>query len=783
VSDSRPSREAPTPPAADRRRRAWAVVAALAVLVAAEESAVRLVPLPARLSTPPSPIIVGVDGETLNVALADDDRWRVDADLDRIDPELVDALLAVEDQRFWWHPGVDPLAVTRAAVTNLWAGEVQSGASTLTMQVVRMAEPRPRTLRSKLVEAARAWQLERRWTKAEILEAWLTLAPFGGNVEGVETASLAWFGHRADALSADEIAVLLAVPQDPNGRAPGRGSDAALRAARHRVALDWGARGSVDTDLLARIDAAPLPGAPRAQPRLATHAAAWMRARDRALIVETTLDGGVQRLVERVLAADADARVARGIYNSAVVVVEHRTGAVRALAATPHGVSGHGADIPAFDVPRSPGSALKPLLFARAIDRGLALPEQVRADVPVRYGSYTPENYDRTYSGTVTLGDALARSLNVPFVELLAEVGVPTFLADLRAHGASRLSDAPGHYGLSAAVGGVELSPLELAGVYVALARGGRPVPVTWRPGELGADRPGVAPGTAFLTRRALSGRDRPDFPTRLDVADVPRRIHWKTGTSFGHRDAWAAGSGRRYTVVVWLGNLDRTPSAHLVGAEAAGPVLFDVLEGLDDGLPVEETPPDDLVTVELCAESGRLPTHACPRRRAALALGARVPVATCDQHVTIEVDAATGLRVGPGCRDGRDTRLENHTVLPPRVRRFYQDHHRATPELPGWAPGCAPATGVGPEIRAPVDGEVLLLVPGLDVGEQEVPLEADGEGVLTWFADGAWLGAAPATERVWWTPSPGSHTLVVQDDAGRVAHRVVVVRSSRPTP
>lgn len=787
--------------------RAWAALLAAGTVLAALAGLAFAIPLPARLSMPGSSVVRWQDGQVAWMGLAPDDRWRVPVTLEQVDPALVEALVRLEDRRFWWHPGVDPLAIGRAAVLNLARGRVVSGASTLTMQVVRLSEPRPRTLRSKLIEAARAVQLELRMSKTEILQAWLALAPYGGNLEGVEAASHAWFGHSAAHLSPAEIATLLAVPQSPTARAPSPGNQARLRAARDDIARRLLALGLLERHLaeqdqqlhvtaaqvLERIHLTPVPTALQPMPRSAPHAAAWLlrgQARQGAQ-VHSTLDAGAQAAVQRVVARAAPGLMAHGIQHVAVVVVEHHSGRVAALVGgADFDGQRAGAQIPAFAVPRSPGSTLKPLLYARALDRGLALPESLVLDVPVRYGGYAPDNYEGTFDGVVPLEEALSRSLNVPFVRLLQQVGVEPFLGDLRALGARSLDPRPGHYGLSAIIGGVELSPLEVAGLYTALARGGTHLPLRWLDGAPPVPAQRVfGPGATWLTNRALARKDRPDFPARLELSAAPRFVRWKTGTSFGNRDAWAVGSGARYTIAVWAGNLDMRPSAWLVGAEVAGPLLFDLVDALRDGQAVDPgaagSATDDLGTVQVCALSGARPGPACPQTRAVLGVTARVPPAPCALHAQVEIDQATGLRVGPGCRDGKDTRTEVRVTWPPAVRRWLDERWLAQAAAPELDPACrAPEEGDAPRIVSPVAGQVAVLIPGMAADRQELPLLAEaGVGALTWFVDGDQLGRVGAEQALWWTPSPGSHEVLVMDAQGRTDRVKLEVRQGGASP
>lgn len=767
------------------RARPRRLVAA-AVVLASPLALAWIVPVPERLASPPSTVLTWRDGSAAHVLLAPDDRWRMAISPDEVDPAYLASLLAFEDRRFALHPGVDPLAVLRAAWLNVRSGRVVSGGSTLTMQLVRLLEPRPRTLASKAVEALRAVQLELRMSKGEILAAYLAFLPYGGNVEGVEAASWSYFGHSARELSADEIAVLLAVPQSPLRRAPAPANRSRLLAARDHVAhvlAGHGVAPFTDPDLDGMLAASRVPDEARPMPRAAPHAAFWLASRrPGATRLVSTLDRGLEEITERRLAeALAGARLL-GVHNAAAVVVDHRSGEVRALVGNPDFFDDeHGGQIVGFDVPRSPGSALKPFLYALALDRGLALPDTMVPDLPAHFAGWSPRNYDDRYQGLIRLDVALSWSLNLPFVNLLREVGVEPFLGTLRAAGVRSLVDDPGHYGLSAAIGGVELTPLEVATLYAALAEGGRA-----RPLAMLADDPREQPlevlsgAACWLTRRALARRDRPDFPERRRWRRIPTGIHWKTGTSVGHRDAWAAGSDDHHTAVVWLGNFDRRPAVDLVGAELAGPVLFDLLEAAGAGTVHGGDPrPPELVRVDVCAFSGRPPGPACPERRTTWAIADRVPTSRCRLHVAVDVDLDTGLALTPACRAGR--RWETRTVLslPADVRRLLG--HRAGPSPPTPDPACTEAApGRPPAITSPSGDETMVLVAGLAPDRQEVPFLARADGPsLDWFVDGRWIGRSDDGQPLWWTPSEGRHEVVAVDAAGRSARRRLEVVSS----
>ena len=778
-------------PRASRRRRLVVVVVAAVAVATLACAAAYVAPLPERLSAPPSVVVEYRDGTPAHVFLSPDEKWRVPVELDRVDPDYVRALLRLEDKRFYAHPGVDPIAIARAAFKNVARGRVVSGGSTITQQLVRVLEPRPRTFASKVVEALRAVQLELRLSKTEILRAYLQFVPYGRNVEGVESAAVAYFGHGTGSLSAAEIATLLAVPQRPQERFPTTANAARLRAARDGVAARLAEAGALPPEATVdEVRATAAPSSMQPFPRAAPHAAIRARAQAPGRVrVATTLDRQTQLIAERLLAGGRDEAAKNGIYNAAVVVVDHRASEVRALVGgRDFWDEAHGGQIAAFDAPRSPGSALKPFLYAAAIDEGIALPDHLVEDVPKTWGGYSPKNYDGAFDGLVRLEDALSRSLNVPFVELLAKIGVDEFTGLLRAGGAKSPSTAPGFYGLSAAIGSLELTPLEMASLYATLARGGEARPLRFLADDPPPTRPLLlfSPGAAYLTTRALALRDRPDFPARRRYAGLPSSIAWKTGTSFGHKDAWSAGYGPSLTAVVWQGNLDHKGSRHLVGAEAAAPLLFDLLEALGEtkGDASSAAPPPDLGQVEVCAGSGHLPTPACGHTKVVSAPRTGAPTTRCPYHVEMDVDVRTGRALLPLCRAGRTWRTERFTVWPSSVRRFLQEQARRVPAPPSLEPACSSiAERPPPRIVSPEVGRIALLVPGVAPERQEIPLAADvasGGGTLSWFVDGEYLGSVAADERLWWTPRPGRHDLVVVDEAGMRASGVLDVRAAR---
>ena len=750
-------------------RIAGRLLVAAAVLTLVALAAAWWAPLPRRLAVTDSTVVRWRDGQAMHVFLAPDERWRIGVEVEDVDPAYVAALKRFEDRRFDSHPGVDPLAIARAASQNLAHGRVVSGASTLTMQLARLLEPRPRTVRSKAIEALVALQLELRLSKRRILAEYLRFAPYGRNVEGVAAASLAYFGHGPGALAPEEIATLLAVPQAPGSRRPSVANAGRLRRSRDAIAGRLWDAGVADEVRRSPVVRRLLPFA-----RDAPHAAGRLRAEHPGVAeIRTTLDQGEQRLVERVLAEARPGLVRRGIHNGVVVVADPGAAEVIAIVGNlAWDDDAHGGQIAGFDVARSAGSLLKPFLFASALDSGLALPGHSVVDIPAPIGGWVPRNYDGEYEGLVRLDEALARSRNVPFVRLLQRVEVEPFLGRLGQLGARRFDRRPGWYGLSAAIGGVEITPLEAATMYAALARDGQA-----RPLRLVSDSepsPGSSvftPGAAWLTRQALARGG----------------LHWKSGTSYGHRDAWAVGSQGDRTVAVWLGNFDNRSSSALVGGEAAGPLLFDLL-AVTHGRSTDDPPPPDLVAVRVCGLSGHVLGPACPdeQARTELAPQRSVAAAACPLHEHVDVERASGLAIGPGCRAGLPPEAwQTLSVvrLPSAVRSTLEQAGSpllaTAAQAPEWAPGCAPGqTPAAPSILSPPGGLQVRLIPGLAADAQEVPFiaEAAAGGELSWFVNGEYLGVRRAGERLWWIPRPGDHEVRVIDSGGRSASRRIRV-------
>jgi penicillin-binding protein 1C len=727
-----------------------------------------------RLEPEPATLVLDRDGRLLRAFLPGDDTWRLPVGLDSVAPELRRAVVASEDRWLHVHPGVNPLAVLRAAWGHLRAGRVVSGASTLAMQVARMLEPRPRSLSAKLVEAFRALQLRARLGPDAILEHWLELAPFGGNLQGVGAAAHFYFDKAPDALSVGEAALLVALPRAPAAYDPLRHPGAARRA-RDRVLGQLAARGVFSRERVAAARRQPLPTSRRPAPFAAPHFAEFAAARARGSHrLETTLDAGVQRSVEGLTGSRIAALRDEGIGNAAVVVIDVETRELLAMLGSadffdperPGQVNGSLAR-------RSPGSALKPFLYASAFDAGLALPDAWLLDVPTDFAGYVPENYDGTYRGRMTAREALVESRNAPAVRLLARVGLPAFLAVLRRGGLATLDRPARDYGLPLVLGGGEVRLLDLANLYATLARGGLHGPVRWQrgPGPVQEERL-WSPEAARWIAGILTQLRRPDFPQAWDLArDVPA-VAWKTGTSSGHRDAWAVGFSARLAIGVWVGNLDGRARTGISGATHAAPLLFDLFRALEPtGSRLPELAAPRVARLDVCAHSRELPGPFCPSRVAIETLPGVSRLRPCRAHRRAFVDDETGLRVAGDCLARRGHSARIFALFPPELTAWWQARGRAVEILPPLHPSCRGVAGAAPHIVSPSAQTPYRTRRDAPAAFQKVELAARvpaGTRALYWYLDGRLLASAAPHVRTFVPLESGDHRLVVVDDAGR---------------
>ncbi len=712
----------------------------LVLLPGAFWAALRWVPFPdeALAHLPVSVVLADRHGEPLRVRLG---AGGFDCRPGYVpDPEdwIVQALVAAEDRRFWDHAGVDPLALLRAVGQNLLHGRRISGASTLSTQVIRMAQPRRRTLSTKAIEAFRAFQMERRYDKRHILAHYLDRAPFGGNIVGIEAAAQRYFGRNAAELSLAEAALLAGLPQSPSRLRPDRHPERAKR--RQAYVLDrMEACGFITARQRRDALAQPLDPRPGVYPFRAPHFCDLVGVPappSAGGAVRTTLDSGLQSLAEETLRRRLGSLAANG---GAVVVIEVATGAVRALVGSPDYADPRAGQVNGAIAPRAAGSTLKPFAYALAMDRGLVTPATQLADVPLRFRDFDPRNFSLDFRGLVGTREALVLSLNLPAIEIHRRVGQERLLATLRDLGLTTLDRTPDHYGIGLVLGGAEVRLLELANAYAALARRGDWAPLRFvESAAPPSTRPVFSPEAAWLVGDILSGDERAMDATG-HAADVRLPVMaWKTGTSAGLRDAWTVAWNPDVVIGVWVGNADGTASDGLVGRLAATPVAWDLARRLYPGNvgPAFARPPG-IVPREACLASGCVPGPHCAHRTEDWA------IARVSRH-----DPCPVHRHGP------------EPVWPTAVAAFFNRRAAPAEETPS----------ASLRILSPARGSVFRQMPDDETTWQRLALDAATDRAnetLHWFVNDRPVGQSRSGQPLFWPLEPGTHQIVCATPRG----------------
>jgi penicillin-binding protein 1C len=723
--------------------------------------------------------VVDRDGRLLRLALSADDKYRLHTPLAEISPELISAALLQEDQHFRWHCGINPVAAVRATFHAALGHGGRGGASTITMQLARLRyRLHTKSAGGKLVQMWRALEIERHYTKQQILEDYLNVAPYGGNIEGIGAASLLYFNKPPAKLTAEEAVLLSVLPQSPTRRAPRAGADnAALLSAADRLAARRSARALAHPSLGHMREFT----APHFVRRVLASAGP-------AGEIRTTLDRDLQRMIERRVTSYLDANRASGLTNAAAMLVDTDTMEVLAqIGSANFGDETIAGQVDGTHSRRSPGSTLKPFIYAAAMDQGRIHPLTMLTDAPRRFAGYAPENFDGDFAGPLKATEALARSRNVPAVELAQRLVHPTFY-ELLKRGGVALPREESFYGLALPLGGGEVTMEELVRLYCALANGGRLRPLN-RTLPHAPPAGGVrmfSPESAFLTLQMLGQVPRPDL-SRLAGDDG---VYWKTGTSMGFRDAWSVAVFDHYVLAVWIGNFDGRRNPAFVGRTCAGPLLFRVIDAMRlqshvRPRPLSPPPGANLRTVQFCAISGQLPCASCRHRITGWFIPGISPITECEVHREILVDRETGLRVASD--DGtRALRREIYEFWPSDLQALFEraglPRRRPPPFAPGASPETTARTGKPPVIVSPATGRIYALNPG-DETTGTMALQARCEtdvARLYWFAGKDFLGSCAPRESLAWRPSPGLYRLVALDDRGRSSSSTVTLRSTQ---
>jgi penicillin-binding protein 1C len=719
------------------------------------------------------------DEKLLRVTLTPDQKLRIWTPLREVSPELVRATLQYEDKHYEQHPGVNPIALFRSVVDLVRFRRATTGGSTITMQLARLRfHLHTRTFSGKLKQIEYAFEFERHYSKAQILEAYLNLAPYGRNIEGAGAASQIYFGKTAAHLSGPEAVALSVIPQSPARRALSNRDNSSVASAQK----NWydRARADIGRDFSARLFN---PHAQSDGKLLAPHFVQQILERqthDHEIV--TTLDFEKQRLIERRVRDYVAANRGRGITNTAALLIDTRTMDVLAQVGSADFYNARiDGQVDGTRSPRSPGSTLKPFVYALALDQGLIHPLSILSDAPRSFGDYNPENYDREFVGPIRANDALARSRNIPAVELASELSHPTLYEFLCAAGV-RLPRSDAVYGLALPLGGAEVSMQDLVRLYAALANDGELRPLRYTAHDPVPSKPRriVSPEAAFLTL-AMLNIPRPEL-NYVDSNQIAP-VFWKTGTSHGYRDAWTIAVFDHYVLGVWVGNFDGKPCNAFIGRTAAAPLAFQIIDSLRSAwteAAQPHLPPAgaNLKQVEFCAVSGDLPGEHCHDRVVGWFIPGVSPIKTCDVHRQVLIDAATGLRV-PLDDGTRQLRRDIYEFWPSEFLSIFAragvQRRTPPPFLLGADPELSARSGNPPRIVTPFSGG-----KGEVMQSTAVPLRAQTDAdahELYWFANNAFVGKCKATDMLAWNSSRGQYELTVLDDQGRSSSCSVTVR------
>ena len=699
-----------------------------------------------------STVVTDRNGELLGARIASDGQWRFPPS-DTVPEKFKTALIEFEDRWFTFHPGVNPVAVARAAAGNIKAGRVTSGGSTITMQVIRMSRGKERTLRQKLVESILAVRLEIRCSKKEILAMYASHAPFGGNVVGLEAASWRYFGHPPQELSWGEAATLAVLPNAPAEIHPGKNRERLLEK-RNRLLGTLYERGRIDSlDWVLACDE-PLPDKPVALPQEAHHLTEYYWKTRPGKRIRTTIDINLQRKVQAIADQWNDELSLQEIRDLAAVVEDVATGEILAYVGNANTARKRpGGEVDIIRSPRSTGSILKPILHCAALQEGEILPNTLLQDVPINLNGFSPQNFNRQFNGAVPASEALSRSLNVPSVHLLRRFGVPKFLETLRKCGMSTLRKSASHYGLSLILGGAEGTLGEITSIYSKMSAAYQATDTLGNKRLL--DFPLKDKCALWWTLDALKEVNRPDEMDWRLIGSV-KKVAWKTGTSYGFRDAWAVGVTPDYAVGVWAGNAQGQGVPGLVGARAAGPVMFDIFNLLPskeydraysrNGW-FKEPAYGDYIEAEVCKESGHLASVSCDRVDTLRLPRKAVRSEPCPYHRIV---------------DG-----QRRFILPPSMEWYYRQHH---PEYSVMTVKGGSDNEPRMEFIYPESGAVIFIPRQLDGSIQGITFNLahrDPAAIVFWHLDNEYVGQTEMIHQLTLNPAPGKHTVTAVDESG----------------
>ena len=731
-------------------------------------------------NSPYSSILLDRNNQLLEARIASDEQWRFPPS-ETLPSSYIKAVLLFEDKRFYTHSGVDFLALGRATLQNIKAKEVVSGASTLSMQVIRLAsDNQSRTLSTKLIETLQALRLEFSYDKQEILNLYASHAPFGGNVVGISAASWRYFGRAPESLSWAESALLAVLPNRPNYLRPGKNQQK-LKQKRDRLLARLQQAGEFDQLQLTLALSEPLPDKILAFPKRAPHLLETLISRNfNQAVIKTSLNSNLQAQVQSVTDNYAQRLLNSQITHLAAVVLDNKSGLPVAyignsgFSHNPH--SGKGIDL--LHRARSTGSILKPLLYATMLQQGEITPLQLVEDTPTKFKGYQPENYDLKFRGVVPAKQALAQSLNIPAVNMLKQYGIKPFYDFLEIRGMSTLHRNADDYGLPLILGGAEGTLWEMTHLYMQLARAAQSLPAQAisRLPTIAIEEPSIldtshlGAGAAWLTLNALLEVGRPGSESRWRQFSNSRKVAWKTGTSYGFRDGWAIGTTAEYTIGVWTGNAEGGGVPGLTGTQAAAPLLFELFNLLPKTHWFSK-PEYDLRQVRVCKNDGFLATPYCDSKIIDLPLVSSYSKIS-PYHMRIHTDVKQHYRVSSACEPVHKLSSLNWFTLPPHVAFYYQKQHSEYRPMPKWRQDCLNFMSAQSPISFiyPHKGTQIYLPTTMDGSRTKMVSELAHQysaSQVYWYLDQEYLGTTQQIHQMEIGPGLGKHELLVVDEAG----------------
>jgi len=709
---------------------------------------------------PYSTVIQSKDGVLLGAKIADDGQWRF-PEPDSIPYKFRTCIVAFEDQHFYKHFGINPVSIWNAFRQNQKAGRVVRGGSTLSQQVIRLSrENKKRSYGEKFIEAILATRLEFRYSKESILELYASHAPFGGNVVGLEMAAWRYFGVKPHQLSWAESATLAVLPNAPSLIYPGKNQETLLKK-RNRLLQKLHEDGIIDKLTYELSLEEPLPQKPFDLPQIAPHLLERIVKENKGKRIVTTIDFSLQERVNHLARNYYNQYKQNEIYNLAILVVEVDTRNVVAYVGNAPTDIAHKKDVDIITAPRSTGSVLKPLLYASMIDESQLLPTSLVADIPTQISGYSPQNYNNTYDGAVPASRALSRSLNIPSVLMLQEYGVYNFYEKLQKYKLRDISKHPNHYGLSLILGGAESNLWDLCMTYASLSStlnyfaqnnskyrekefselnfySNKEIDF----GKESYKKNIIGAGSIYLTYKAMREVNRPEGGESWRFYDSSIPIAWKTGTSFGNRDAWAIGTTQKYVVGVWVGNATGEGRPELTGVSSAAPVFFDVFSGLPKS-DWFKLPLDDLEEITVCAKSGNLATENCPTTLQCVPFSENEHL-LCTHHKLIHLDPTETFRVNASCESTENIHTKSWFVLPPVMEWYYKSKNADYVVLPPFREDCQPIESYQMDFIYPKADSKIYLAKNFESELQPIILKvahSNPKGTLHWYLDRKYLG------------------------------------------